>query len=154
MDRQRVNVQFRKLSTIIDYLLQCISTHEASSSGSPIFKHCKSEVFYNYASGHVNTALRSFTNVHQMKTTFLPTWLDMCLHYFIRRVFKKFPHFFFNSIYQELQKEITSLFYTVTLLLCDAFFPASYQLFNAISKKCFWLSAQPLMHRCFHIIIT
>lgn len=50
-------------------------------------------------------------------------------------------------------KKLHHMFYIV-IFLCNAIFPASYQLFNGISKKCFWLSAQPLTHHCLYIVIT
>ena len=48
----------------------------------------------------------------------------------------------------------TTLLLNIISLLLDTFSPAICKLLNAVGKESLWLTAKPVMHRLFHLIIS
>ena len=47
-----------------------------------------------------------------------------------------------------------TLLFNIISLLLDTFSPAICKLLNAVGEESLWLTAKPVMHRLFHLIIN
>jgi len=79
---------------------------------------------------------------------------DILYIVYIRGYFKKFPHFIFLKIFIYVTDMRTRLLFNIISLLLDTFSPAICKLLNAVGKESLWLTAKPVMHRLFHLIIS
>jgi len=67
---------------------------------------------------------------------------------------KSFRTLFFKKIFIYVTDMRTTLLFNIISLLLDTFSPAISKLLNAVGKESLWLTAKPVMHRIFHLIIS
>ena len=72
----------------------------------------------------------------------------------VRGYFKKFSHFIFLKIFIYVTHMRKTLLINIISLLLDTFSPAICKLLNAIGKESLWLTAKPVIHHLFHLIIS